>query len=182
MSLLVLIVYIIIHNFFEEKEAAFSLEQVLVMIVASSASTVVSMVIVIICVLILRRIMCDKQRSERQETSNEVIFTNNDIRAPLSIPQEHLRNTQTSAFPESQYEIVDESNMIEISNVRTDEERLALRNTNISSSSSDSKTSNASGVASEDTEGYLHPYNTLEGNLKKQRLSVQPLYCEKPKS
>ncbi|CAG2208717.1 unnamed protein product [Mytilus edulis] len=93
----------------KEKEAAFSLEHVIVIIVASSASTVVSMVIVIICVLILRRLLCEKERSESAGISNEVIFTNNDIRAQASIPQEHLRITQTSAFTESQYETVDES-------------------------------------------------------------------------
>lgn len=122
------------------------------------------MVIVIICVLILRRLLCEKERSESAGISNEVIFTNNDIRAQASIPQEHLRITQTSTFPESQYETVDESNMIEISNVGIGDERSEIRKTNISSSSNDSKTSNASGVASEDTDGYIHPYNTLEEN------------------
>ncbi|CAC5413253.1 unnamed protein product [Mytilus coruscus] len=140
------------------------MEQVIVIIVASSASTVVSMVIVIIFVLILKRLLCEKQRSGRAGTFNEVIFTNNDIRAQLPTPQEHFIINQASAVPESQYETVDESNMIEISNIRIGDERSALRNTHISSSSSDSKTSNASGVASEDTAGYLHPYNTLEEN------------------
>ncbi|VDI13143.1 Hypothetical predicted protein [Mytilus galloprovincialis] len=155
----------------KEKEAALSLQQV---IVASSASTVVSMVIVFICVFILRRLLCKKQRSNSAGTSNEFIFTNHNIRAPLSIPQEHVRITQTSAFPESQYETVDESNMIENSNVRIGVERSALRNTSISSSSSDSKTSNASGVAADDTEGYLHPYHTLEENWQNRGYPYSP--------
>lgn len=56
--------------------------------------------------------------------------------------------------------------MIENLNTGMNEDESIFRKTNISNSSSDSKISNASGVASEYTEGYLHPYNTLEENWK----------------
>ncbi|CAC5413254.1 unnamed protein product [Mytilus coruscus] len=148
----------------DDKESAVTLDQVITITVASSASTAVSMVIVCICVLILRRLLCKKHRIDRVETSNAVPATNSEINAQPSTLQEQLVIVNTNDISDSQYETIDESNMTEISNIRIGEERSASRNTHTSSSSSDSKISNASGVASEDTEGYLHPYNTLEEN------------------
>ncbi|XP_052057651.1 uncharacterized protein LOC127698295 [Mytilus californianus] len=148
----------------DDKESAVTLDQVIIIIAASSASTAVSMIIVCICVLILRRLLCTKHRTDRVRTFNAVPATNSEINAQPSTLQEQLVIVNTNDISDSQYETIDESNMVEISNITIGEERSAIRNTHISSSSTDSKTSNVSGVASEDTEGYLHPYNTLEEN------------------
>ncbi|CAG2208719.1 unnamed protein product [Mytilus edulis] len=146
------------------KESAVTLDQVIKIIVATSASTAVSLVIVCFCVLIIKRLMCKKHRIIRGATFNEGISNNGEINALPSTLQEQLCTVNINDIPDSQYETIDESIMIEILNVRIDEERLDSRNSHTSSSSSDSKTSSASGIGSEDTEGYLHPYNTLDEN------------------
>ncbi|VDI68661.1 Hypothetical predicted protein [Mytilus galloprovincialis] len=148
----------------DDRESAVTMDKVIIIIVASSASTAVSMVICCIFVLIFRRLLCKNHCTDRKGTFNAGIATNVEITTHPSTLQEQHFTVNTNGNSDSQYETIDESSIIEMSNVRTDEERLASRNTNISSSSSDSKISNASGVASEDTEGYIHPYNTLEEN------------------
>lgn len=133
------------------------------------------MIIVRICVLIIKRLFSKKQRTDRRGTFNENIATNGEINAQPSTLQEQLFTVNTNDIPDSQYETIDESSLIEMSNVRIDEEILSSRNTHTSRSSSDSKTSNASGEASEDTEGYLHPYNTLMRNW--QNIGYQYSSC-----
>ncbi|CAC5413250.1 unnamed protein product [Mytilus coruscus] len=144
----------------EPKDSVATLKQVIIITAVSSACTTVFLIIFIICTLITKRFLCKKQRVCRSVISSEAISAGGETNDQLSALQQQSVVIRRNAIPNSQYETIDELNMVENSNIRTSAER----NTHISNSSSDSKKSNASGVASEDTQGYVHPYNTLEIN------------------
>ncbi|VDI68662.1 Hypothetical predicted protein, partial [Mytilus galloprovincialis] len=145
------------------KNSEVTLRQTIITAAVSSAITIVLMITVIIGVLIARRFLCTKQQVGPAVSSND---------HHLSSLQEQSSVIQRNAIPDSQYETIDELNMIET--IGMNEDTSGFRTTNISNSSSDSKTSNASGVTSEDTEGYLHPYNTLEENWQNKGYHYSP--------
>lgn len=109
-----------------------------------------------------KRFLCQNHRIGRAVHPSESVSAGGETNDQQSALQEQSIVIQRNAVLDSQYETIDESNMVENSNINTSQEDSAESNTHTSSSSSNSKTS--SGVASEDTEGYLHPYNTLVKN------------------
>lgn len=150
--------------FFDYEDSVVTLRQIITTAAVSSAITVAFLIAVIIGVLIAKRVICKNQQDDRVMNSVEVISANAEIVSQRLSPQEPSSFTHRNAISDSQYEIIDELNMVENSTIEMNGNESVFRKTNISSSSNDSNTSIASGVASEDTEGYLHPYNTLLEN------------------
>ncbi|CAC5393372.1 unnamed protein product [Mytilus coruscus] len=128
--------------------------------IVSSGCTAVFMIIV----LLIKKLLCKYQCIGRGVNTNEAILANSELNEQPASIQEQSYVFRRNPIPESHYETIDESKMIDTSNIKTREDETTIRNSHTSKSCSDSNLSVASGVASEDTEGYLHPYNTLEEN------------------
>ncbi|XP_076095350.1 uncharacterized protein LOC143066244 [Mytilus galloprovincialis] len=158
----------------EPKDSVATLKQVIIITAVSSACTTVFLIIVIIFTLTTKRFLCKKQRVGRAVISTKAISAGGETIDQQSAFQEQSIVIQKNAIPDSQYETIDELNMLENSNIGTSQEESGERNTHISNSNSDRNSSNASGVASEDTEGYLHPYNTLEENWQNKGYQYSP--------
>ncbi|XP_071164828.1 uncharacterized protein [Mytilus edulis] len=158
----------------EPNDAVATLKQVIIITAVSSACTTVFLIMIFIFTLITKRFLCKQQRVGREVISIEAISTGSETNDQQSVFQEQSIVIQRNHIPDSQYETIDELNMIENSNIITSQEESDERNTHISNSSGDSKTSNASEFVSEDTEGYLHPYNTLVENWQNKGYKYSP--------